>query len=99
MGDPVKTRFLELQQEYPNHSSYIHFVRLIRELGVTNQAAIGRYFNKFVDKEDYAPQDKRRVINAVCKSVVVKPPFGGRFTKNHAGRTKHPVPSPITLFI
>ncbi len=72
MGDQLKARFAELQEEFPHHSSYVNFVRLMREEGVTNQAAIGRYFNKFVDKGDYAPNEKRQIFRWFSKTLINK---------------------------
>jgi len=62
MTTSIPDRFKELQCEYPNHSSLINFVRLMRETNTHNRAVVSRYF-RLVSKEDYSRSDKQKLIS------------------------------------
>ena len=72
MVDTLEWRFAELQKERPNHSSYILFTRLMMDQEVSNKRIFVRYFNKFVDRSDFNPKDKRKLLNSLFLGVVNK---------------------------
>lgn len=87
MGDQLlKARFVALQGEYPHHSSYINFVRLMREEGVSNKRVLARYFAALVDKGDYEGIRKDTLVNKIFANGSVKPYSG---TPKHGIAFKH----------
>lgn len=54
-------RFKNITEKNPHLSSYTCFVRTIKEQGF-NRQTIHRWFQKLVDKDDYAKRDKRAVL-------------------------------------
>ena len=60
----LKQRFEEIQKKYPNASSYIHFVKAIKGREYSKRT-IQRWFNELVDKDDYAPCEKRDIVDFV----------------------------------
>lgn len=97
MEVPINDRFLKLQEEYPNHSSYICFVRLMTLEGVSNERLISRYFNKFVEKGDYEFREKKGVLRSLFKSLQNKGIIEVKKSEFAPGKEKGPIPSPFFI--
>lgn len=81
MADQLTARFSQLQEESPNHSSYIVFMRLMREQRTTNQRVVSLYFNKLVEKGDYEPRDKKKLLKVSLVSLQNKGFLAAKVTK------------------
>ncbi len=58
----IERRFDALENERPNHSTYLNFAMAI--LGQDfHPDLIRRWFNKLVDKDDYAQEEKRSILS------------------------------------
>ncbi len=57
----IERRFLDLQHKRLSHSSLLNFGVAIKGQNFS-EVAIRRWFNKLVEKDDYASSDKREVI-------------------------------------
>lgn len=57
----VERRFSEFKKSYPSHSTFVVFGRTIQGQHFT-QRAIASHFRKLVAKDDYAPNDKNRLL-------------------------------------
>lgn len=58
----LERRFNNITEKNPSWSSYTCFVNAIKEQGFSEQI-IHRWFNKLVDKDDYAKKEKRAVVD------------------------------------
>ena len=54
-------RFNHITEKNPNLSSYTCFARSVKEQSF-NRQTIHRWFQKLVDKDDYAKREKRAVL-------------------------------------
>jgi hypothetical protein len=57
----MKEKFKELQDKYPNLSSAMVFVKLIKGKGFSKNI-ISRHFSSLVDKDDYSGLEKRSLL-------------------------------------
>lgn len=57
----LKRRFENIVEKNPSFSSYICFSKAVEGQGF-NKQTIHRWFQKLVDKEDYAKNEKRAVL-------------------------------------
>jgi len=57
----VERRFLNIQKENPNFSSYICFAKAIRGQNFSNKI-VREWFNKLVDEDDYAKAEKWEIL-------------------------------------
>lgn len=57
----IERRFLKFQKERPNLSSLINFSGAVSGSNFTADA-IGHWFKKLVDPEDYSKEDKRQIV-------------------------------------
>lgn len=57
----IERRFLDLEQKRPLHSSFLNFGAAIKGQNFS-EVIIRRWFNKLVEKDDYASTDKRALI-------------------------------------
>ena len=57
----VERRFNNITEKNPFWSSYICFAEAVKEQHF-NRQAIHRWFQKLVDKNDYAKSDKRAIL-------------------------------------
>jgi hypothetical protein len=57
----IKHRFDALQEKQPNHSTYINFSMAVCGQHY-NPVRLRKAFNDLVDKEDYAPEEKRTLL-------------------------------------
>jgi len=92
MGGQLKARFSRLQEEQPGNSSYIYFVRLMREQGVSNKRVLARYFDTFVDKGDFASNERGEILGSVFESLQNKGILATKST--NLPRHEKLVPSP-----
>lgn len=58
----LERRFNNIAEKNPNWSSYICFAEAIRGQDFSEQV-VRRWFNKLVDKSDYAKNEKKVVLN------------------------------------
>jgi hypothetical protein len=58
----IKRRFNNIAERNPNYSSYLCFAEAIKEQRFSKQM-IQRWFNKLVDKNDYARSEKRGTVD------------------------------------
>ncbi len=57
----IERRFNNITKKNPSWSSYICFAEATKEQNFSKQA-IHRWFNKLVDKDDYARNEKRAIL-------------------------------------
>jgi len=57
----MKEKFKELQDKYPNLSSAMVFVKLIKGKGYS-KSVISRYFSSLVDKDDYSGSERKAIL-------------------------------------
>ncbi len=57
----LERRFNNITEKNPNWSSYICFAEAIKGQDF-NEQAIRRWFNKLVEKDDYAKNEKKAVL-------------------------------------
>ena len=57
----LERRFNNITEKNPNWSSYTCFAEAVKGRGFSKQA-ISRWFNKLVEKDDYAKNEKRAVL-------------------------------------
>lgn len=57
----LERRFNNIAEKNQNWSSYICFAEAIKEKGFSEQI-IQRWFNKLVEKEDYAKNEKKAIV-------------------------------------
>ena len=57
----IERRFNNVAEKNPSWSSYICFAEAIREQGFSRQT-IHRWFQKLVDKNDYAKSEKKEIL-------------------------------------
>ncbi|MGD0328115.1 MAG: hypothetical protein ABSB00_00150 [Minisyncoccia bacterium] len=57
----LERRFNNIAEKNPNRSSYICFAEAVKGQGFSEQI-IHRWFNKLVDKDDYAKKEKKAVL-------------------------------------
>lgn len=57
----LERRFKLMEKQNPFHSTYINFGRAIRNQGFSHKV-IEFWFNKLVDKDDYAKSDKKTLL-------------------------------------
>ena len=60
-------QFSEIQRLNPYWSSLVCFHEAIKNRKSLHPRLIRKYFNKLVDKDDYAPEDKNEVVNYAIK--------------------------------
>jgi DNA invertase Pin-like site-specific DNA recombinase len=58
----IKRRFNNIAKRNPNYSSYLSFAEAVKGQGFSKQT-IQRWFNKLVDKDDYARSEKRETVD------------------------------------
>jgi hypothetical protein len=58
----IKRRFDNIAKRNPNYSSYLCFAEAVKERRFSKQM-IQRWFNKLVDKDDYARSEKRETVD------------------------------------
>lgn len=58
----IERRFKDVAERNPNYSSYLCFAEAIKKQGFSKQT-IQRWFNKLVDKDDYAKNEKRETVD------------------------------------
>lgn len=58
----IERKFNNIQEKKPFWSSYICFAETISNSNFSKDL-IRRWFNKLVDRDDYAQEEKRRVLN------------------------------------
>jgi hypothetical protein len=58
----IKRRFNNIAKRNPNYSSYLCFAEAIKGQRFSKQM-IQRWFNKLVDKNDYARSEKRGTVD------------------------------------
>lgn len=68
----IERRFIKLQEKHPELSSHTNFAEAIKE-GRFSPASIHRWFNRLVDKDDYARTDKRAILTYL---VALSNPLG-----------------------
>ncbi len=84
----LERRFKNIREKNKNWSSYLCFVNAIKEQRFSKQI-IHRWFNKLVDKDDYAQNEKRAILadlinlpNAVRTTKIShKSPFIGKINR------------------
>jgi hypothetical protein len=54
----IQYRFRAQQEKRPMHSTFLNFAAAIKGQGFT-AVMVRRWFNKLVDPDDYAPEEKR----------------------------------------
>jgi hypothetical protein len=57
----LQRRFNEIASEHQNWSSYLIFAEAIKKQKFSKRV-IKEWFNKLVDKDDYAPKEKREIL-------------------------------------
>jgi hypothetical protein len=57
----IERRFRHYQEKDPNQSTFLNFSRAVRGQGFSRDA-IGHWFNKLVDKDDYARDEKHQLL-------------------------------------
>lgn len=57
----LERRFISIAEKKPNQSSYMCFAEAIKEQGFSKQT-IHRWFQKLVDKSDYAKGEKKGLL-------------------------------------
>ena len=57
----IERRFSNISEKNPKWSSHTCFAEAVEEQGFSKQA-ISRWFNKLVEKDDYAREDKKAVL-------------------------------------
>ena len=57
----LERRFKLMEEKNPFHSTYVNFGRAIRGQGFSSKV-IEFWFNKLVDKDDYAKSDKKTLL-------------------------------------
>ena len=77
-------RFKALQRDYQTHSSFVNFVRAIEGQPLTKRR-VAFYFDRWVDKSDYAPNDRR----ALLEWLYSKTDLGQRKNKGFLGGKAH----------
>jgi len=59
MQESLEERFNKLQGKHPNWNSYLCFANAIAN---RKYSKVKKWFNKLVDKDDYAPEDKKEIL-------------------------------------
>jgi len=57
----LERRFRKIEKNNPRWSSHTCFAVAVRDQKF-NKQTLARYFNKLVDKTDYAKEDKKQVV-------------------------------------
>jgi len=57
----LERRFKNIEKRMPAYSSFICFSEAVRNQKFSKET-INRWFNKLVDKDDYAKEDKRALL-------------------------------------
>jgi hypothetical protein len=65
----MREKFEELTEKYPNHSSFIVYVKAIKGTNFP-KTQITSWFNKLVDKSDYDVSEKRSILSWLNKISV-----------------------------
>ena len=58
----IRTEFLKISKREPNLGSYIIFARVIKYRKLARRNII-KWFDRLVDKDDYAQNEKRELID------------------------------------
>ena len=61
----LERRFKDIESKNPNYSSYICFAEAIDKQRFSRRA-IRHWFDKLVDKDDYAVDEKNEVLRHLC---------------------------------
>lgn len=91
----LQSRFDEQQRKRPSHSTFLNFASAVKGQGF-HDAVVRRWFNKLVDKDDYAPEEKRdhlQFFYALTKKSRGVPHLRGNLApderKHHIGKNVH----------
>lgn len=57
----IQRRFQNFHLKHPDLSTYVVFVRTVRGQRF-NRCAISGWFNRLVDKNDFAPKDRNKLV-------------------------------------
>jgi hypothetical protein len=71
----IEASFNRINAEYPNHSTYINYVRTIKERGY-EKGLVLRFFRKLVDRDDYQGVHADKLIPhlvKMCRGTPQKP--------------------------
>lgn len=63
---PIEIRLAEIAKKHPHWSSWSCFIYIINGKGVGKQT-ISKLFDKLVDKNDYAKNERKELINYLLK--------------------------------
>ncbi len=62
----IERRFRGIKEKNPNYSSYLCFAEAVSKQKFSKQT-IQRWFNRLVDKDDYAKSEKRETVDFLAK--------------------------------
>lgn len=62
----LERRFKDIEDKNPNYSSYICFAKAVEEQNF-NRSTINRWFTELVEKDDYASDEKKEIVDHLVR--------------------------------